>query len=369
MKRKNISILMLLLIIIGCSREEKAQRKYDETIMVYIYQTIQPGNPTENILDKIAAGVHKDANVIVAYANQKEIQFFQMNGENSKIYLGEETNEGKYITYGHKLLLQKVMSDYPSKKYQSVFIGESSAPSTEKEDVIPSMGVGKNRLSFYLFTSNFYGEKRINPKRMDYAVIIASSFGDPNVIYAFGDFVPYVVASPTEIDLRHYPYKEMFDALTTPQISIKEKLEKGCKEYLSHAETNHLDGSISLYDCTQFDFASQRFSNINISNDKDLIKNNLSSTNLTKLGDHNYQFDFIEMINSSYNENDSKVLKYEFEKSIIMYGFSGKWTNKNLCGLGVYVPHKDLIRRYIISYTMCWNGMTDYRNLVNNIYR
>ncbi|QZE14457.1 hypothetical protein K4L44_00900 [Halosquirtibacter laminarini] len=364
---KKLLILIIGLTMVTSCSKEKAQKIYDETIMVYIAPTELVQANQENILAQITEGVQKGSNVIVGLEKEKILYFYQLTGDPNPKPVGSVPTLGYTLGYGQKLFLDKVKKDFISKKYQNIIISESTNENDQNEDVALSIGKfprSDEYMRLFFDLGYFYEDK---DRTQDYTFFIIPGFGDPNIAYSFGKFASYVAASPTDIDLINYPYKELFSELTNTKKSVRERLISGCKAYAGHAFVNDIDGSIALYDCKKFEETTKQFRNMCRSLlDVDLY-HNLVKNNPTKLTKNLSQYDFMEMVEENFSEVDSKSLKKSLEASVLYKKYIGPWSD-GLCGMGVFVPNGISKRYYQGSFARCWSSETEYAQLVSSTY-
>lgn len=236
-----IYILLIVLAFGSCTKEEFKEEGPKRTVLMYVVASDIGGSISENINAMISVATPENlngGNLIVYYSkNDKSAELYQIkegsNGIVTKHHIEDYTNQSAIDPEVMKNVITRVATDFPADSYGMIFSshGTSWLPSDYRH-MLKSFGAegGKN-MEIYELAEGIPDEYHF-----DFLLFDVCSMGGIECVYELKDKADYIVASPAEVLVAGFPYKNILPYL----FETKANLEGVAKRFYEYYKN---DGS------------------------------------------------------------------------------------------------------------------------------
>lgn len=236
MKTKYFIYILLIILAFGsCTKEEFKEDGPKRTVLMYVVASDIGGSISDNINAMISVATPENlngGNLIVYYSqNDKSAELYQIkegsNGIVTKHHIEDYTNQSAIDPEVMKNVITRVATDFPADSYGMIFSshGTSWLPSDYKH-MLKSFGAegGKN-MEIYELAEGIPDEYHF-----DFLLFDVCSMGGIECVYELRDKADYIVASPAEVLVAGFPYKNILPYLFETKANL-EGVAKGFYEY------------------------------------------------------------------------------------------------------------------------------------------
>lgn len=236
MKTKYFLYILLVVLSFGsCTKEEFKVEGPKRTILVYVVASNLGSNINKNIDQMISVATPKNlngGNLIVYYSkSDKSAELYQIkegsNGIVTKHHIEDYTNRSAIDPEVMRSVINRVATDFPAESYGMIFSshGTSWLPSGYNK-MLKSFGeeAGKN-MEIYELAEGIPDEYHF-----DFLLFDVCSMGGIECVYELKDKADHIIASPAEVIVDGFPYKEILPYLFKRQVN-SEGIAKGFYEF------------------------------------------------------------------------------------------------------------------------------------------
>ncbi len=360
-------LFLIPLVFFSCEKEEDYPAPYippKETVIVYMAADNDLSNAAfDNINEMEAAFTGEDKNLLV---------FMDLGFEQSHVIkiTHDETDEvisPTIFSYRNQNsanpdVLQMVIEDittlYPSSESYGLILwshGTGWLPALETTKTKSFGRDGRSEMDIKDL------EKALPDNTFDYIIFDACLMGSVEVAYQIRHKTSYVLASPTEILARGFPYENIIAPLFDQNENTQQRLESIASEYMDYYKSEsgrRQSASMSLIKTDALDRLAS------------ITRQLLNSYGLQKWDyKHNYTqrldvlespltFDFRDFLYNNYSDAALAAIDQQLSSTVLYKAhteeFIGIYSINNFCGLSCYIPQAKEIELNEYYQTLDW---------------
>jgi len=377
-KFKKVFIPFFLLLISvafsSCENEEDYQEIKDRTVIVYMLannnlysDALNNINEMESVWNNLSNG-----NLVVIIEHRsggKKLELIEIKNDNNTKYISSPTvtiyeDKDAINPLDMNYIINDVIQKYPSRKYSLILWSHATGwlpPNT----ILRSFGESDN------VEMDIHDLARSIPSNLfDVLIFDACNMGSIEILYELKEKANYIVASPTEILAKGFPYSLIIPSFFENDIDAV-SIGKTFFDYYDQQMGEYRSATIGVVKTSELKFLAQKTKEL-ICN-AELSQSLYERLNYVQFYDR-YQnkifFDFkqvIECIDVSNNNLFPSFLT-QLEKAVIYSAHTNIFLNqyeiKNCSGLSCFIPnkmHSSTIKNYY--KTLSWYNDSGFDKL------
>jgi hypothetical protein len=364
--RKNI-ITIIVLLFASCSKNEVLEPpepvRTERTVIVYMAAENNLWADAYSDIEEMTEGFSETGiNLIVfidaPYESPCILKIASDSAETVHIY--EEFNSANPAQM-HSTL-NDIVSMYPSDNYGLILWshGTSWLPASHQ---LKSFGDDSGT------QMNIIDLATALPVKFDFILFDACLMGAVEVAYELRNNTDYIIASPTEIIDRGFPYDEIVPELLKPSVNLRLVAQKYF-DYYNGLKGDYRSATITLIDTKELENLAKLTAELISENE---MNENFDRTEVQRLDvyEEQYTFDFADFIAKAFPSANRDAFMTQLDKTVLYKAHTPAFLDEYLittcCGFGCYIPVPGRADLNAYYQSLQWYGDSGYDIIMNYI--
>ncbi|MCL2651701.1 MAG: clostripain-related cysteine peptidase [Candidatus Azobacteroides sp.] len=328
-------IILFLLIVISCQKEEIQKNPATRTIIAYMAANNDlAGDAFVGLQQMVQGFSEKGVNLIVFIAESGE------NPQLVEIHPGKEKVVKTYsvLNTADPAVLKEVLQDavdlYPAQEYGLILWSHGSSWMPNGNGLRSFVNDNGNRMNIPDLANSL-------PVKFKFILFDACLMGAVEVAYELKDKTDYIIASPTETQETGFPYDVIIPKLLQPAIDYN-AVAQTYFDYYNVQQDAYQSATVSVLETQQLTALAAAMKQLCENNPVNMASFDRTSVQRLDVYEEQYVFDLLDFVNKIFpnaNKDDfiaqlNKVVLYKYHtpQFIMLYDIN------TFCGLSCYIP-------------------------------